>query len=725
MFEIGSGFTSVEDNALSGESSITQVIIGNEVLTIGQYAFANCSKLTNVTFESVSQLKTIGEYAFQYCSAMTEITIPDTVTTINGWAFWYCTGLTEINIPVNVSSIGNNVFGGALSLTSITVAATNTHYKADSGVLFTIGETTLISYPAGNTRTSYTIPDSVTTIGQGAFTAAVNLTSITLNVNLETIGENAFQSCSGLTNIAIPTNVTIIGSLAFASCSALTTVTFTAGSLLETINESAFWYCTGLTEITIPANVTSIGTYVFGGASSLTSITVAATNTYYKAIDGVLFTIDETTLHTYPGGKTDSTGGIETSYIIPDTVTTIGQAAFYTAIQLASVTISTKVETIGVQAFDTTKVASINIPASVSSIGQQAFNTPDLTSITVDTSNTHYKAIDGVLFGLNGTTITTLIQYPIGKTDSSYEIPNTVTTIGSHALYQARSLTSVTFQSGSTLKTIGSLAFSIIPSMSTIDIPSSVTTIGSQAFQNSGLTEITIPHLVESIGAYAFLYCSNLKNVSFDQNSALTTSSDIGTNAFQYSGLSTVNAYSTLISNMNWTVSNSTTPPTMNDIGGKEGVTVVETVVEPLTLMVSQTIINTGIPTSNGTDNWLYQSFTATQTCKLKQIVFYSNSTSNGSVTIIIRNGQGIGGTEIYRYTWNIDTTGNAAMKYNISSDVNLTNGEQYSIELTNINFTSGTFSLQVQEPGSYGGGQFESRDNGVYGDAKMQIWVN
>ena len=127
---------------------------------------------------------------------------------------------------------------------------------------------------------------------------------------------------------------------------------------------------------------------------------------------------------------------------------------------------------------------------------------------------------------------------------------------------------------------------------------------------------------------------------------------------------------------------------------------------------------------SNETDNWLYQSFTATQTCKLKQIVFYSNSTSNGNVIIIIRNGQGIDGTEIYKDTWNINTTSNAAMEYNISSDVDLTNGEQYSIELTDINFNSGTFSIQSYV-NSYGGGQFESKNNGVYGDAKMQIWVN
>ena len=429
---------------------------------------------------------------------------------------------------------------------------------------------------ASNTFT-WTFDGTVIINGTGIFTVddwtgADSPPAFEIGSGFTSVGASALNAQTSITKVIIGNGVTSIGNTAFNSCSALTTVTFTAGSLLETINNSAFWYCTGLTSIIIPANVTSIGIYVFGGASSLTSITVADGNENYKAIEGVLFTIDETTLHTYPGGKPDS------SYIIPDSVTTIGQAAFYTAIHLASVTISTKVETIGVQAFDTTKVASINIPASVSSIGQQAFNTPELTSITVDTSNTHYKAIDGVLFGLNGTTITTLIQYPIGNTRTSYEIPNTVTTIGGYALYRASSLTSVTFQSGSTLKTIGSLAFSIILSMSTIDIPSSVTTIGSNAFQNSGLTEITIPNLVESIGASAFQSCWNLKNVSFALDSALTTSSDIGTNAFESSPLETVSAYSALISNMNWTVSNSTAPPTMNTIGGEEGVTVVELV---------------------------------------------------------------------------------------------------------------------------------------------------
>ncbi|MDR3189106.1 MAG: leucine-rich repeat domain-containing protein, partial [Prevotellaceae bacterium] len=132
-------------------------------------------------------------------------------------------------------------------LTSINVDADNTAYVSENGVLFNKSKTALISYPAGKSG-SYTIPASVTAIGNGAFYCCRGLTSVTIPASVTAIGEWAFSSCSGLTTVTIPASVTAIGNFVFASCS-------------------------GLTSVTIPASVTAIGTSAFRDCSGLTSVT--------------------------------------------------------------------------------------------------------------------------------------------------------------------------------------------------------------------------------------------------------------------------------------------------------------------------------------------------------------------------------------------------------------------------------------------------------------------
>ena len=169
------------------------------------------------------------------CDSLTSINIPNSVTTIEGWAFKECKSLTNINIPNSVTTIGKGAFSGCDSLTSITIPSSvvtiignpfygwhgilNNESKAfiyEDHVLFNKNRTTLIAYRAK--EINYTIPNSVTIIGKGAFWGCNSLTSINIPNSVTTIGNWAFKYCDSLTNINIPNSVTTIEDGAFCCC---------------------------------------------------------------------------------------------------------------------------------------------------------------------------------------------------------------------------------------------------------------------------------------------------------------------------------------------------------------------------------------------------------------------------------------------------------------------------------------------------------------------------
>jgi hypothetical protein len=261
--------------------------------------------------------------------------IPEGVTRIENSAFSDAASLTSIMIPATVTEIGNSAFRFA-GLTSITVDPANVDYISIGGVLFNEAVTTIIAYPANKDVTSYSIPETVTTIVNSAFSSA-NLTSIT-----------------------IPESVTSIGNLAF-----------------EFID---------VTSINIPASVTSIGTWALYATSSLSNITVDPANSFYSSIGGVLFNEAVTTLIAYPS-KRDAT-----SYSIPETVTSIESEAFQSAI-LTSITIPETVTSIGTYAFENSKLTSVTIPSGVTSIEYGIFyGAGSLTSVTIPSSITSIAA---------------------------------------------------------------------------------------------------------------------------------------------------------------------------------------------------------------------------------------------------------------------------------------------------------------------------------------------
>ncbi len=251
---IEEGATNIGGRAFYNHEALTEIQIPDSVTSIGDYAFEYCTSLASITFGENSQLTSIGNLAFASCTGLASITIPDSVTSIADWAFPDCT-----------------------SLANITVDANNAIYSSDeNGVLFNKDKTTLIQYPIGNTRTSYTIPDSVTSIGAYAFAFCTSLASITFGENsqLKSIGGYAFRDCASLASITIPDSVTSIGWSAFEYCTSLASVNFDENSQLTSIVAGVFTNCASLANITIPYSVENIGQHAFLGCSALTGIDI-------------------------------------------------------------------------------------------------------------------------------------------------------------------------------------------------------------------------------------------------------------------------------------------------------------------------------------------------------------------------------------------------------------------------------------------------------------------
>ena len=275
LYKNSDGTGEINENS-SYRSIISKIEFTSETITtIGEGAFENCTGLTGITIpEGVTS---IGQKAFYNCTGLTGITIPEGVTSIGQKAFYNCTSLTGITIPKGVASIGRVAFAGCESLAQFGIDSDNTTFAVSGGVLFSKDENTLICFPAGKSGT-YAVPDSVTTIGKGAFYSCVGLTGVLFGSNslLKVIDADAFCNCGKLTAIVIPDSVTTIGESAFANCEGLTDVSFGPSSHLSDIDESTFALCTGLTAITIPASVKAIGAYAFVECTGLTAITIPA-----------------------------------------------------------------------------------------------------------------------------------------------------------------------------------------------------------------------------------------------------------------------------------------------------------------------------------------------------------------------------------------------------------------------------------------------------------------
>lgn len=430
----------------SNRSLITNITIGDGVTSIGNYAFYYCTKLKNITIPN--SVTIIGKNAFYRCTSLTGIIIPNSITTINDKAFESCSSLASIIIPESVIYIGENAFMGCENLVSINVDDKNQHYSSDLyGVLYNKDKTTLIQYPKGNIRDSYTIPDGVVDIGYGAFRGCSAFTSITIPESVTNISDYVFASCSNLTSMIIPENVTNIGSYAFWYCTSLLNIVLPKN--IDTIRSGTLQNCTNLTNIIIPNGVTKILDCAFSDCTNLVYIEIPDTVKYieYTAFNntGYYNSAWESDVLYVGNHLIKAKTTINGEYEIKNGCVSISPYAFSNCTQLTSIKIADSVTSISHSIFNgCTNLKELTMP--ISAHIEYGLGCSVLEKITLTKGNgimQDFSFLSGS--SSNGLTYYQFTPWYTSKdTIQEIIIEDGVSYIGEYAFYQCTGVSSMT-----------------------------------------------------------------------------------------------------------------------------------------------------------------------------------------------------------------------------------------------------------------------------------------
>ncbi|MBR6633135.1 MAG: leucine-rich repeat protein [Clostridia bacterium] len=601
-------------------TTLTSYTLPENVLHIGDFAFYNCDSLTNVTISD--GVIGILYSAFSGCDSLAGITIPDSVTSIGSEAFARCTSLTSVTILNSKASIGSDVFMGCTNLTIYGyTGSTAETYAQDNGITFValdededVIDISMLTYEISNNEvtitdcdtsaTSVTIPSTiegypVTSIGDDAFCNCTSLTSITIPNSVTSIGNSAFSGIK-LNSIVIPNSVISVGYGAFSYCTNLTDITIMNSSTQigqdaflntayykktsnwdncvlyigdhliqakETISgdyqikdgtkaiaSCAFLSCASLTSITIPNSVTSIDSSAFWNCTSLTSITIPNSVT---SIGECAFL---------------GCSGL-TTYVIPSAITVIGEksigyAGFYDEQAIDSVTVYGYSGSVAETYANNNSILFVSIGKSgkcgenlffeLSNEGDfTIFGTGAMENYTSSSPAPWYSDKELIKKVVINEGATSIGSYTFDGCSNlvSVSISSSITSVGSGAFNNCDSLKTINFTEDSNLAIIDSYAFYSCENLESVTIPSSVTSIGFRAFENSrwlksvifddnskltsinerafqncgSLSSVEIPSSVTLIGTQAFCDCINLKSVIIPDDSMLI---EIGTRAF-------------------------------------------------------------------------------------------------------------------------------------------------------------------------------------------------
>ena len=515
-----SNLTSVYITDLSVWCNIRFDDSSSNPLCYAHHLYLNDKEIENLIIPD--DVTSIGNYAFSGCSYLNFVTIHENVNSIGVLAFEGCSNLTTITIPEAMKNIGSNAFGGCSELTVV---------RLESKAILSASRTASTSMKSifGGQVKEFVIGNSVESIGNYAFSECENLMSVTIPSSVTSIGKSAFEGCNSLTsvnitdlsawcsiefkesfsnplycahhlylngekieNLIIPNDVTYVKSHAFEGCSDLISTTFHES--VATIDESAFKGCSSLTPVTIPNSVTYIGSSAFSDCSNLDVVTLESNAIVSTSRYNLLFWIDS--LKTIFGNQVKE-------YIIGNSVTSIGNYAFGECTGMTSITIPESVTSIGQYAFYRCRgITSITISKNLTSIGLCAFAAcGGLTSINVDNNNPNYDSRN------NCNAIIETATNIMLKGCQNTIVPESVTRI-SH------------------------MAFSDCYDMTSFTIPENVTSIGQYTFSScTGMDSIIIGSGVKSIESYALSDCQSLNKVYCLADSVPKTGSSVFVNS--------------------------------------------------------------------------------------------------------------------------------------------------------------------------------------------------
>ena len=579
--------TSIIANAFANCNGLSSITIPSSVQTIGDNTFAYCRNLLSVNFSpnsnlisvgyqcflfceklvsvNFNSLTTLGSFAFWYCGKLETVTLPNNLESIPQWAFEYCFSLKNFTFPSALKSIGQKAFAGtgiiAASIPNAVTSIGDGAFEGCSGLITAniptsitslgsrvfAGCSNLISnmvFPSAITETprsilencakaSFTLPSTLTRVGNYSFTGMRAITSVTLPNSVTAIGDSAFAFCSELTTINL-NNIITANNASFRYCTKLNNINI---SSLTQINYEIFNNCTSLTSITIGSSCTSIQPLAFISCTSLASVTFASPSSV-SFIGSSAFASSAISTISIPNSVNTMQGGIFigcpnlSTVTLPNTLIEIPAQTFTSCPQLKSFTITSNIQKIANSAFQSSGLENITILSTVKYIGDNAFSSC-LNLSTVDIQN------NDIIFGSNvfsNSNIVLLIYKNFtlsvlnGKgsilayslPDESINIPVDlmsipIGSIGNSAFKNNSNLKTITFSASITY--IDDFAFQNCSNLLKINIPNSVTLIGKSAFNNcTSLSEITLPKSLTSIDTNAFDGCSNFLSIIIYKN---------------------------------------------------------------------------------------------------------------------------------------------------------------------------------------------------------------
>ena len=526
-----------EENPWAGhKAEILHVVVEQGVTSLGLAAFRECVNLTDISLPD--SLTHIGYQALSGCYSLTEVIIPDSVIFIGRWAFAGCP-ITSITIPASVTEIEFGAFSYCNQLEEINIAYGNPSYLVDEdGVLFTADQTKLLWYPVPRTQTSYTVPDTVTTLDGNAFSICNNLHEIILPAGLSTIGASAFDQCQNLTDVYYRGSQYRWLSIDCQDGNgALSAAQLHFAPVSGTCGENLTWALDGDGVLTISGT---------GPMTDYETDTAAPWSACRDEIVRAVIGPGVASLGAQAFHHCRNLTGVS----LPEGLTAIGGSAFHMCERLADIDIPESVTAIDQFAFcGCYALTGIDIPANVASIGYGALSyCHSLAQLTVDPANTAFVIRDGVLFTADQTE---LVCYPPMKTGTSYSVPSAVTFVRDLAFTYCVHLENITLPDQAVL---GNEVFAECAGLTSVSLPSALPAFTYKMFAScTSLTGLTIPSSVTAIESHAFQGCSSLTGTLVIPSSVTR----IGNSAFQFcSGLTGLSLPSSLTSIGAWSFQN-------------------------------------------------------------------------------------------------------------------------------------------------------------------------